>query len=72
MCLKSNEIVAVLTKTKNTMNKLLIFFNIQKNIQTEAVFTKTEMNNEQIINFLENISMFKNISNLKFYLLRKK
>ena len=39
-----------------------------KSIETEAVFTKTEMNNEWNINFLQNLRCVEKVSRLKLYL----
>ena len=41
-----------------------------KSIPTEAVFTKTEMNNEWNVDFLENTSCVEKVSRLKLYLPR--
>ena len=43
-----------------------------QNIETEAVFTKTEMNNEWNVDFLQNTSCVDKISRLKLYLPRQK
>ena len=43
-----------------------------KSIITEAVFTKTEMNNEWTVHFLPNTSCAENVSRLKLYLPRQK
>ena len=43
-----------------------------KSIETEAVFTKTEMNNEWNINFHQNTSCVGKVSRLKLYLPRQK
>ena len=57
------------------MNKTLIFFQIRemvKSTKTEAVFTKTEMNNKWNGNFLLNKRNGQKVSRLKPYLLRWK
>ena len=49
-----------------TMNETLIFFKIRrvlKNIDNEAVFTKTDGNNKWNVNFLQNTTCVKNIDN---------
>ena len=58
------------------MNETLIFFKIRdvflKTIETDAVFTKTEMNNEWKVNFLQNTSCVEKVSILKLFLLSEK
>ena len=41
-----------------------------KNIETEAVLTKVEMNNERNVHFLQNTSSVENASRLMLYLPR--
>ena len=43
-----------------------------KSIETEAVFTKTEMNNERNVDFLQNTKCVEKVSRLKLYLPRQK
>ena len=57
------------------MNETLIFFKIQavlKIIETDAIFTKKEMNNEGNVDFLQNKRCVDKVSRLKLYLPRKK
>ena len=44
----------------------------RKSIETEAVFTKNEMNNEGDVHFLQNTSCAEKVSRLKLYLPRPK
>ena len=56
------------------MNKT-IFFRIRgvlKNIETEAVFTKKEINNDRNVNFLQNTRYTEKICRLKLCLPRQK
>ena len=57
------------------MNKRFIFFQIQaclKIIETEAVFTKPEMNNEWNVNFLLITSCSQKVTRLKLHLQNQK
>ena len=57
---KVSRLKLYLPREKWTMNETLIFFKIQavlkKSIETEAVFTKREMNNEWNVDFRQNRS----------------
>ena len=43
-----------------------------ESIKTEAVYTKTEMNSEQNIHFLQNVRCVEKVLRLNLYLLRHK
>ena len=59
------------------MNETFIFFKIRfvlkkyRSIETEAVFSKTDMNNKRNFPFLQNTSCVEKVSMLKLYLQRQ-
>ena len=65
-----------LPKLKWTMNKTLILTKIcavlKKSIETEAVFTKIEMNNEWNVNSFQNTRCVEKVSRQKLYLPKSK
>ena len=59
-------------KKYNLLFGYLIYELCWKSIETEAVFTKREMNNEWNVDFLQNTSCVEKVSRLKLYLPREK